>query len=305
MTTVSYQSTSDSDQQNAEHSGPTCIGCSLELDGQSYCPECQTPSDISTLVQRRDVQPNFVSILGASNAGKTVYLGLLSDVLANATGNLRGTANGTFSIALQENVVSSLEKRFFPDKTPVESDNWRWLHCEVSMKTGKKEKQYDFIAPDIAGEAISFELEQDGSYRAILNIVGNSGGILLLCDSTEVRDAGSQEDLYALKLASYIQELQPETKKRKTKNTPAIAIVLTKCDECPEAFENPELFAKNNMPRFYDFCERHFPKHQFFGSGIVGSSCVIRDSEAGDRLIPLDVQPRGVLEPLHWVIEQL
>lgn len=300
---ISYRRAEDAVAENALE----CICCELQLDShEGFCPECQTPAEISSVVQRRETTPNFVSVLGPSNAGKTVYLGVLLDLLGSSTGPIRGAANGTFSISLQEHVVNALEQRCFPEKTPVESDSWRWLHCDVTLKNGKKPKQYDFVAPDVAGEAISFELEQASTYRAIQYVVQRSGGILILCDSAEVRDAGSQEDLYALKLASYIEQNRPVSNNRRGKsdNQPAVAVVFTKADICPEASEDPIAFAKNNMPRFFDFCERHFPVHKHFASSVVGASCMINDPEAGDRQIPLHIQPRGVVEPLHWIMSQ-
>ena len=307
MTTISYRTT-DTPEVDSDELGPECVVCGKQLsDIDAYCPGCQTPSEVSTSAASSEIGSDFISVLGASNAGKTVYLGLLLDVLGDRNSSIHGAAKGTFSISLQEQVVTALQQRRFPGKTPNESDMWKWLHCEVTMTTAKKTRQANFITPDFAGEAIAVELEQSGSYPAITNIVSRSRGIMIVCDSVQVRDAGPQEDLFAMKIGSYIEQLQlssHESKRKNAKHAPAIAIVFSKADTCPEAEECPERFASNNMPRFVDFCRRSLPNHKFFATSVIGSACHVMDDDVVQRQIPLHVEPRGVIEPLQWLMEQ-
>ena len=249
------------------------------------------------------MQPEFISVLGASNAGKTVYLGLLLDMLGSHCSPIRGTAQGTFSISLQEQVVNALQTCRFPEKTPTESDLWKWLHCELSWTKAKKNtKQIDFIAPDFAGEAVAAELEHAGSFPAISAVVSRSCGVLILCDSAEVRDSGPREDLFAMKLASYISESHPQSARSKQSSLPAVAVVFTKSDTCPEAEEDPDRFAQNNMPRFVDFCRRKLPIHRFFAASVSGATCMVDDDELGYRYLPLHIEPRGIIQPLQWLV---
>lgn len=291
---------------NAAEDRIACICCGGELSElDPFCQECYAPMEVSRSVMAREVQPNLISVLGASNAGKTVYLGLLLDMLGRRSSPLRGAAQGTFSISLQEQVINALQKCRFPEKTPTESDLWKWLHCELSWAESKKiTKQVDFIAPDFAGEAVASELDQAGMYPAIRHVVSRSCGILILCDSAEVRDSSPREDLFAMKLASYISDLHPHSAGAKAAELPAIAVVFTKSDTCPEAEADPELFAQNNMPRFIDFCDRRLPNYAFFSASVIGASCMVTDEELGPRNIPLHIQPRGVTEPLQWLVGQ-
>ena len=135
-----------------------------------YCPECQTPASISKTVALRGGTQNFVSVLGASNAGKTVYLGLLLDILSKGPEEFRGTSTSSFSIDLQEQVVTALERRTFPEKTPAEADAWKWLHCSLTVGEKKSLRSADLISPDFAGEAIAMEVTQAGMYPAIENV---------------------------------------------------------------------------------------------------------------------------------------
>ncbi|QDT07176.1 hypothetical protein K227x_56010 [Rubripirellula lacrimiformis] len=286
-----------------------CACCDQRLpDRVEYCAECSTPASLSHAVAKRVGTQSFVSVLGASNAGKTVYLGLLLDILSKGTDAFRGLPTSAFSIDLQEQVITALEGRVFPDKTPSEADAWKWLHCQISMAEKKKQRNVDLVSPDFAGEAISLEIDQTGTYPAIGHVVKKSSGILILCDSMRVRDAGSGEDLFATKLASYIAQAHGLTSdhgnSRSRKHGPRIAIVFTKCDGCPEATEDPSRFAANNTSRLFEYCRRTFSQHAFFAASVAGSSGILADETGRQMRIPFHIQPRGIIEPLQWIVNQ-
>lgn len=287
-----------------------CACCERPLaESDEYCPECETPATISHTVAERQRDQNFVSVLGASNAGKTVYSGLLIDILSKGCKEFRGLANSAFSIDLQEQVVGALERRTFPEKTPSEADAWKWLHCQVSVAARRSKRTIDLISPDFAGEAIAMEVNQTAEYPAIQHIVAKSGGILILCDSLRVRDAGAGEDLFAMKLASYIAELHGLSSRRRLLGRrrsarPALAIVFTKTDGCQEAVEDPAAFASANTPRLFEFCQRTFARHAFFAAGVAGSSGMLSDESGRQMSVPFHIQPRGIIEPLQWIINQ-
>lgn len=284
-----------------------CACCGLRLsERQEHCPECQTPASLSRTVASRMGRQNYISVLGASNAGKTVYLGLLLDILSKGSDSFRGMATSAFSVDLQEQVITALERRSFPEKTPSEADAWKWLHCQISMVGPKETRNVDLISPDFAGEAIAMEVNQAGLYPAIEHVVTKSSGLLILCDSMRVRDEGSGEDLFAMKLASYIASLHglSSDSSRGSASAPAIAIVFTKCDGCPEAIEDPAAFAQNNASRLFEFCRRTFRRHNFFAASVAGSSGMLSDAGGRQMRIPFHIQPQGVLEPLQWIISQ-
>lgn len=286
-----------------------CVCCDNRLtEGDEFCPHCDTPTSLSNTVASRGGVQSFVSVLGASNAGKTVYLGLLLDILGKGPDHFRGMATSAFSVDLQEQVVTALEQRTFPEKTPAEADAWKWLHCQISVAEKKSTRYVDLISPDFAGEAIAMEVNQEGLYPAIEQVVAKSTGLLILCDSQRVRDAGSGEDLFAMKLASYIAQkhglASNGSGKRAKLNGPAVAIVFTKCDECPEAIENPTTFAANNTPRLFEFCRQTFSRHNYFAASVAGSSGLLADTEGRQTRIPFHIQPQGILEPLQWIVEK-
>lgn len=283
-----------------------CACCGTELsDDDVFCSDCQTPADLSRMIATRKIPQRYVSVLGASGAGKTVYLGLLLDILNKGDSKLKGLATNAFSVALQEQVVTALEHRIFPDKTPSEADGWKWVHCEVTITERDKAKQLDLVAPDFAGEAIAMEINHAGLYPAIRDVVEKSRGLLILCDSLKVRDAGPGEDLFAMKLASYIAHLHgrgKESNRKRQEIGAAIAVVFTKCDVCPEAREDPAAFAANNMPRLVEFCQRTFGHHAFFAASVAGSTGILSDQTGRRTQIPFHVEPHGISEPLEWIM---
>lgn len=284
-----------------------CACCSSRLDdGVDYCGKCQAPVSLSQSVAVQGGGHNFISVLGASNAGKTVYLGLLLDILSKGSDEFRGAAASSFSVELQEYVVTELERRSFPEKTPSEADAWQWLHCKLTMAHKKSTRSADLISPDFAGEAIAMEISRPGLYPAVEHVVTRSSGIMILCDSVRVRDQGAGEDLFAMKLATYIaehHELFGETSGGQGKG-PSVAVVFTKCDACPEAVEAPSTFAANNTARLYDFCRRTFKRVEFFAAGVAGSTGVLADCKGWQMRVPFHIQPYGVLEPLRWIVAQ-
>lgn len=262
------------------------------------------PASLTHSVKAQGAEHSFISVLGASNAGKTVYLGLLLDILSKGGEDFRGTAASSFSVDLQAHVVNMLEKRSFPEKTPTEADAWQWLHYKLTMSHKKSTRTADLISPDFAGEAIATEISRPGLYPAVAHVVSRSNGLMILCDSVRVRDQGAGEDLFAMKLATYIaeqHELYGENFGKRGKG-PSIAVVFTKCDACPEAVNDPSAFAANNTPRLHDFCRQTFRRVEFFSAGVAGSTGVIADTRGLQMCVPFHIQPYGVLEPLRWIL---
>ncbi len=283
-----------------------CVCCSSRLDDcDEYCATCQTPVSLSQSIAIQGGGHSFISVLGASNAGKTVYLGLLLDILSKGPKDFRGAAASSFAVELQEYVVTQLENRSFPEKTPSEADAWQWLHCKLTMPRKKGTRSADLISPDFAGEAIATEVSRPGLYPAVEHVVSRSSGILILCDSVRVRDQGAGEDLFAMKLATYIAEHHQlnGANSGKREKGPAVAVVFTKCDACPEAKENPSAFAANNTARLYDYCRQTFRRAEFFAAGVAGSTGVLADCNGWQMRVPFHIQPYGVLEPLRWIVE--
>ena len=271
---------------------------------EGYCEHCMAPLELSRSIATRGAAPRFLSVLGASGAGKTVYLGLLLDILSKGYRGLNGFANGPFSVAVQQETVAALQMQQFPEKTPSEADHWKWVHCEIAR--GDKAKDcLDLVTPDLAGEAIALEMEQPGTFETIRVLVKKSSSFIALIDSVRARDAGRDEDLFAMKLISYLSSVHEGNKKsRKRKLKIPVALVFTKADLCPEALEDPEQFAASNLPGLLRLCQRNLANYKCFSVGVAGASASVADDYGNHMRIPLRVEPHGVVEPIEWLVQK-
>jgi hypothetical protein len=123
----------------------------------------------------------------------------------------------------------------------------------------------------------------------------------MLIDAAKARDHGSDQDLLATKIAAYIHSHARRTGLvRKSVSIP-LAVAFTKTDLCREAADNPAEFAMHNLPAFYAYSNRNLPKLSFFATSVVGSVTNV-GHRYGDYNIPLHIEPRGIVEPLRWII---
>lgn len=262
------------------------------------CDRCSAPREIIASVLSRSVRPRCVGVLGPSGVGKTVYLGVLLDLLGRGVGGLRGIARGPFSLALQRQVMLSLEGQRFPGKTPVESDRWQWVHCEVS--TGRR--GFDLITPDVAGEAVASELESPGTNPTVRAFVYRCSGLAVLIDTVALVSEGPAQEIFAMQLVAYLDALIGAG--RRKLNIP-VALVFTKTDLCDEVIGDPDAFAKAHASSLWRICDARLRHFRFFRSSVAGSCGFLVDRRGGESLVPLRVEPRGVLEPFSWISSRL
>jgi len=283
-----------------------CVTCHNQLIGTGrFCPECQTPIQVSKSFRNQGYQGRLVSVLGASSAGKTVYLGMLLDMLSKGINGLRGIPNGSFSMDIQDQTIHALENRRFPEKTPSEVDRWNWLHCEAFVEH-KPKRRVDVITPDVAGEVLALELEHPNSSKTVWNLIKNSNGMIILLDSQQIRDDARQADVFSTKLAAYIAELHSRSlgERRQRVRIP-LAFVVTKSDTCQEAAEDVDKFIETNLPGLVQFCNQKMSAVKHFAASVVGSTIDILDRSGIEYQAPVHIQPRGIVEPLDWIIAQL
>jgi hypothetical protein len=280
---------------------PLCDGC---VYSGEPCGNCHAPSEVIGSILERDRRPKILGVLGPSGVGKTVYLGMLLDLLARGAGGLHGLARGPFSLELHRNTVLSLERQRFPDKTPTEADRWKWVHCEVSTPRGKKGGVYDIVTPDVAGEAVLYELTQPKSNPTVRAIISKCAGLVVLVDILQVVADGQGQELFAMQLISYLMALRPPAKRKQKVNVP-VALIFTKADLCAESVHDPEAFAKANATALWKLCESRLEQFRFFSSGVAGSTAQLVDRDGVESLVPLRIEPRGIVEPFAWLLSLL
>jgi Double-GTPase 2 len=277
---------------------PLCDGHLFEGDP---CGTCHAPAQVIESIYFRDRVPRFIGVLGPSGVGKTVYLGMLLDLLARGSGGMHGVAKGPFSLSLHRNLVLALERQRFPDKTPNEADRWDWVHCEVS--SGKRGPVFDIVTPDVAGEAVMAELESPKTHPTIRALIARCAGLVVLADITQVVAEGQGQELFAMQLVTYLDSMRPARKRGKVEVP--VAIVFTKADLFEGTVRDPDAFARSNAPALWRLCDSQLKTFRFYCSGVAGSTGRLIDRDGREELVPLRVEPRGVVEPFAWLMTQV
>ncbi len=277
-----------------------CPLCGASIRAQA-CDRCFAPREVVGSILSRSTRPRCVGVLGPSGVGKTVYLGVLLDLLARGAGGFHGMARGPFSLMLQRQVMLSLEHQRFPGKTPVEADRWQWVHCEVS--TGRRGSGFDLITPDVAGEAVATELESPGSNPTVQALISRCAGLAVLVDTLALIAEGQAQEIFAMQLVTYLDALHGS---RRRKVDIPVALVFTKTDLCDEAIDDPEAFARAHASALWRMCEARLRHFRFFRSSVAGACAALADrAGGGEMLVPLRIEPRGIIEPFAWLSERL
>jgi hypothetical protein len=263
------------------------------------CRHCHAPMALAHQANSQKIHPRMLAVIGPSGAGKTVYMGMLADMLSRQDEHMQLLARGAFSIKLQQNAMASLSRCEFPQKTPNEPDRWHWVHCQVLRK---RQKPTELIMPDLAGEALLEEVDHPNTYPVIRAFLGKCAGVLVLVDAPRVESGESDEDFHTMKLISYLCELQSD--KRTGWQTRPVALVFTKADQCEHCFDDPQAFARRHTPGLLQQCRERLKRHAYFAVGVAGA-CGFRNEQHGKVHVPLRVEPRGVTEPFKWLLEQL
>lgn len=296
----------------AEYSiGLPCYICGQDnTHDAEICRHCFAPMALAHQARTQHITPQMVATIGSSGAGKTVYLGMLLDMLSRQPERLQILARGAFSITLQQTTIASLSRCEFPMKTPNEADRWNWVHCQVQAK--RQPQPAELIMPDMAGEAIAEEVEHPFSQGAIRALLTKCAGAMLLVDAQKLQEGSIEQDFFTMKLLCYLSELvdaSPRVKSRVKGPAPwrerPIAVIFTKADECDRCFDDPGEYARQHTPGLWQFCQERFRDTRFFASGVAGACAVRNLPYEGRRRVPLRIEPRGVTEPFEWLISRI
>ncbi len=287
----------------AEYAVP--VPCYVCGEGNSFdaelCRHCFAPMALAHQAKVQHVRPQMVAVIGSSGVGKTVYLGMLLDMLSRQPQRMQVLARGAFSITLQQTVMASLARSEFPSKTPSEPDRWNWAHCQI--RTPGARNPIELIVPDMAGEAVLEEVDHPHTYIGIRRFLEQCSGAMVLIDAAEMNAGAREQDYFAMKLLSYLAELEQDGKPL-WPNRP-LALVLSKADQCENCFDDPAEFAQRRAAGLWQHCTERFRRHKFFASGVAGA-CAPRWVRGVGRVItPLRIEPRGIMEPFEWLVGQI
>lgn len=266
-----------------------------------YCGHCAAPMALAHQANDQKQTPQMVAVIGASGVGKTVYLGMLMDMLSRQPDRLQVLLRGAFSINLQHTTLSALSRCEFPRKTPNEPDRWNWVHCE--MRRHGRRHAMQLIMPDMAGEAVLEEVDHPHTFRIVQAFFKKCTGAIVLIDAAKLMEGEHHHDCFTLKLLSYLSELDDNAKTGWSRRP--VALILSKTDRCEEATADPDRYAKHHATGLWQYCQERFQCRKFFAASVAGT-CVPRESMTEGYLhIPLRIEPHGIIEPFEWLLSHL
>ena len=117
------------------------------------------------------------------------------------------------------------------------------------------------MTPDVAGEAVMAELESPGSDKTVRALIEQCAGLVVLVDVIDVIAKGHGQEMFAMQIVSYLDNLRP--RKRNRKIDVPVAIVFTKTDLCDDWIRDPDAFAKANVPELYAQCRMRLERFRF------------------------------------------
>lgn len=266
-----------------------------------YCRYCSAPMALAHQANSQKLFPQMVATVGASGVGKTVYLGMLMDMLSRRPKHLQLLARGAFSITLQQTTLAALGRCEFPEKTPNEPDRWNWVHCQI--RRSKRRQPMELIMPDMAGEAVLQEVDHPNTFRVIRAFLQKCEGAMVLIDSVKLKENGQSQEFFTMKLISYLGELGDDAKRGWSKKP--VALIFTKVDQCEQCAKDPTGFARTHASGLWQQCEERFRQYRFFAAGVAGACAYRRSLENGRVHVPLRIEPHGIVEPFEWLLSKL
>lgn len=281
------------------------VPCYICDEGNTFdselCRHCFAPMSLAHQSFSQKVNPLMMGVIGPSGVGKTVYLGMLLDMLSRQPERLQVLARGAFSITLQQTTAAAMARCQFPTKTPSEPDRWDWVHCQV--KAPHHKRPLELIVPDMAGEALFEEIDHPHSYRVIRSLLSKCAGVMVLIDAGRLHSGALEQDYFTMKLLSYLNELGEE-KGTSWKSRP-VAMIFSKADQCDECFDSPAAYAQRHTPGLWQHCRQRFQQHRFFAAGVAGECAYRAVFGMPPQRVPLRVEPRGIIEPFEWLVNQI
>lgn len=281
-----------------------CLICDHENGANvAICSQCGAPMSLIEDAQAQKRDPGIITLLGEANVGKTVYLGFLLDLLSKRAGGFEAMPKGAHSVNLQQSVIGTMNARRFPPKTPLEVENWKWAYYQVRHRDEGSDDWFDVLLPDMAGEALSQEIETPRTYSVVTSLLAKSVGVMLLIDASVAASGSPHPDYFAYKLISYVDQKFATGRDGRAENP--IAVILCKADTCPECFDNPRAFAETNLVRMWNLCDSRYENVEFFAASVVGSLGYAHDEDGNVVEVPMHAAPRGVLEPFEWIADRI
>ncbi|TWT38093.1 hypothetical protein KOR34_30610 [Posidoniimonas corsicana] len=281
-----------------------CLICGTENSSATErCSRCSAPLAISRAAAGSRRAPQLIAVVGAPGVGKTVYLGMMMDMLVRRVGGISACVCGPYSIGLQQATTTSLASGYYPDRTSLNPEDWHWVHCQVDCSRGRR--RTELVLADVSGEAWRQEADRPGTHPALGALLKKCSGMMIIADAQQLHGGDHTGDFIVLKLLSQLEESRRREKRssRRANRTP-LAMVFTKADQRQSCLDDPTGFAEAHAEALLRDCENRFPNTRVFGASVAGASAQ-RTIGGHRRETPLRIEPQGVVEPLGWLLSQM
>lgn len=284
--------------QYAKYAEPVvCFVCDFDnnFDAEE-CRKCGAPMALTHQADAHKVPPQMVSVIGPPGSGKTVYLGMLLDLLARRTEGIRALARGAFSVSLQQETVEWLAACQYPPATSTEPTDWNWVHAQVHL--ARRRDAREVVLADLPGEAMLSHIEREQQQPAVAALLARSTAAMVMIDVTQIEAGGSDAEYFAVKALTNLAELHK--RRRSSWQRRPVAIVFTKADDCESCCDDPVGYAERQCSSLAQFCHQRFSKVEFFATSVARSMTTTDGVE-----VPLRIEPRGIIDPFEWLVTRM
>jgi hypothetical protein len=195
--------------------------------------------------------------------------------------------------------MARLAGQHFPAPTAEDAESWHWNHLQITDSNRRRVRE--LIFPDMSGTVMERDLDHHASpiTRAFLN---KCAGAIIMLDTQRIERGDPAPDFFAMKVLSYFGEFG--TKRNVSWRRKPIAFVFTKAD-CSEAcFDAPRRYAKTHVPGVSRQAASSLTRFDFFAASVAGATINL-EIDGAPLSLPLRVEPRGIREPLVWMLKQL
>ncbi|HUG69311.1 MAG TPA: hypothetical protein VMM76_16285 [Pirellulaceae bacterium] len=264
------------------------------------CRHCYAPLALTyQTADQRAGKPHMLAVLGPPDAGKTSYLGMLCESLSRQCESSHAVSRGAFSVALQQQVMARLAGQQFPAPTAEDAESWHWNHLQIADSNRRRVRE--LIFPDMSGAVMERELDHQTSPSTRAFLKKCTGAIVLL-DTQRIERGDPTPDFFAMKVLSYFGEFG--TKRSVSWLRKPIAFVFTKADCSQACFDAPRRYAETHVPGVFRQAVSSLKRFDFFAASVAGATINL-EIDGAPISLALRVEPRGIREPMVWMLKQL
>lgn len=279
----------------------TCFLCgSSNLSNSGRCTLCAAPLSPVKEDSQASYPIELIAMFGPPECGKSVYLGMLTDLLSRPQSPLPLLLRGAYSVSLQQSTITALSHCQFPEPSKAAPDSWNWLHGQVHDTELNRPRE--LLAPDIAGEWLEKQFDQPKHGPTLASLYRRSQGAMVFLDAAKLVAGDRSGEFMIVKALSHLAEYR--TASGKSKCAVPLAVVFLQCDEAEACFEQPRQFASQYCPSLVQVCDARIPRWEAFAVSVT-PACVYEVSGNSRRRVPLRIEPRGVTEPFVWLVAQM